>query len=441
MPPDRKNSFPPIALLAGKFFNPLADSPSLLDKAWRFFGVFEKTLMTTIQKNSPPGPTDPGSVGYTRPRSLRIATEANPLPLDCGRKLGPVTIEYEIYGEMNADKSNVILVTHALSGDAHAAGWDSTAVDRGLEFRVRKPGWWDGIIGPGKCLDTTRYCVVCSNVVGSCYGSTGPSSNNPATGKPYGLQFPMITVGDWVRAQARLFDHLGVQKLLLVIGGSLGGQQALEWGLAFPDRVANIAVLASAASLNPIMIGINAIARHGIFNDPAFQGGNYYGSEKKPEAGLAGARMMGHLTFLAHPSTWQKFGRERVRGGTAAEFTWETEFQIESYLKYQAANFLKRFDANSYLYITKAMDYYDAAAQWGNGDLAAACRRLRARCLVMSFGADWMYTPEESRQLAHAMQAAGAQTTLVETPSTYGHDAFLVELDDVNRTVRDFLNS
>lgn len=378
------------------------------------------------------------SVGPTRPSRIQVASLQAPLPLDCGRTLAPVVIEYETYGRLNADHSNAILVLHALSGDAHAAGWDLTAQERGWEFRRRKPGWWDGIIGPGKALDTDRYCVICSNVIGSCYGSTGPGSANPANGQPYGLDFPMVTVGDWVRAQARLLDRLGIARLHLAIGGSLGGQQALEWALAYPDRVANTAVIASAAKINPMMIGVNAIARHAIFNDRDFHGGQYYRNQKRPEAGLAAARMLGHLTFLAHPSLWQKFGRAR-RGASDPAFGWEVEFEIESYLQYQANSFNKRFDANSYLYITKAMDYYDAAASWGGGDLVAACRRLRSRCLVFSFDADWMYTPEESRELAEAMRLAGAKVALVNAPSSYGHDAFLVELETVNQTVSAFL--
>lgn len=382
------------------------------------------------------------SVGYTTPKYMTIADETNPLSLVCGKTLNHVTLEYEQYGELNAERTNVILVLHALTGDAHAAGFDLSAKERGPQFAYRdgKPGWWDGIIGPGKSLDTSKYCVICVNVIGSCYGSTGPNTIDPETQKPYGLRFPMVMIPDWIECQKRLLKQLDIPKIFLAIGGSMGGQQALEWALSCPDMVERVAVIASAATLSPMMIGINAISRYAIFNDPDFNNGDYYDQEKKPSIGLNISRMLGHLTFLSHPSMWQKFGRSRRTDGQPLPYNWEIDFQVESYLHYQAEKFYQRFDPNSFLYFTKVLDYYDAAQAWGNGDLTEACRRIKSKILIVSYEGDWLYTPEDTRHLYDAMREANVDVTYVLDSSTYGHDAFLVETETLNRYVADFIN-
>ncbi len=279
--------------------------------------------------------------------------------------LSQVDVEFETYGTLSPRQDNVILLVHALSGDAHAAGWDAEAVERGRRWREKKPGWWDEMIGPGEPLDTSQYFIICSNVLGSCYGTTGPADIDPETGRRYGLRFPLVTVGDWVRLQAKLLDHLGIEQLFAVIGGSLGGQQALEWALAFPERVENVIVLAASARLSPQGLAFNAVARHAILHDPNFRGGDYYNGPP-PAEGLAAARMLGHITYLSDQAMYQKFGR-RLQGKSAPEFNFGIEFEVESYLAYQGRSFVERFDANAYLYITRAMDYYDAAQKWGGG--------------------------------------------------------------------------
>jgi len=383
-------------------------------------------------------PDGPGSVGWTRPQWVTLADASNPFALQSGRAFAPVKVEYETYGELSPARDNAILVTHALSGDAHAAGWDAAAAEMpDRAWRQRKPGWWDTAIGPGKPLDTRRFFVICANVLGSCYGSTGPSSPDPAGGQPYGLRFPTVTIGDWVRLQARLLDHLGVERLYAVVGGSLGGQQALEWALAFPDRVARAIVLAAAPRLSAQGLAFNAVGRYSILNDPHFQNGDYYGG-RGPRAGLAAARMLAHITYLSEPGMHRKFGRNRRAAGEAASGA-EMQYEVESYLMHQGRSFVERFDANSYLYITRAMDDYDAAAQWGGGDLVAACRRITARALVVSFSSDWLYPPAHCRELAMALCRAGRAATYVDVPSQHGHDAFLVETETLGRLLRSFL--
>jgi homoserine O-acetyltransferase len=376
-------------------------------------------------------------VGWTVSEQVRLVGPAETFSLEAGGNLSPVDVEYEMYGEPNAAKDNVVLVAHALSGDAHAAGWDRNAEASGRQWRVRKPGWWDPMIGPGKALDTDRYCVICSNVLGSCYGTTGPSSADPETGQPYGLDFPVVTVSDWTKLQARLLDHLGIERLRAVVGGSLGGQQALEWGLAFPERVERCIVLAAAPRLSPQGLAFNAVGRFSILNDPHFNDGRYYHGEL-PWAGLAAARMLAHITYLSDEGMHEKFGR-RLQNKHRPDFGFGVEFQVESYLGHQGRSFTERFDANSYLYITRAMDYYDAAARWGEGDLRKACERLNSRMLVVSFSSDWLYPPHECKEFALAVAQAGKRSSYVEVPSRYGHDAFLVETDKVGELVSPFL--
>ncbi len=379
-------------------------------------------------------PDSPTSVGWTEPRRIELAPADRPFELEGGGALGPVTVEYEAYGTLSEKRDNVVLIAHALSGDAHVAGWDQRAEEMGRKFRTRCPGWWDTVIGPGKPIDTNRYYVLCANFLGSCYGTTGPSSINPATGKAYGMDFPAVTVGDWVRSQAMLLDALGIPKLHTVVGGSLGGQQALEWALAYPQRVERAIVLAASPRLSAQGVAFNAVGRQAIMADPNFRGGDYYG-RTPPNHGLAVARMMAHITYLSEEGMHEKFGRRR-RDRTKPEQIFDVEFEVESYLDYQGKSFVERFDANSYLYITRAMDYYDAAARWGGGDLVQACRRIESRVAVVSFSSDWLYTPAHCREFALAMCRAGKSITYVEVPSRYGHDAFLVETRPVGQLLR-----
>lgn len=392
---------------------------------------------TSRKKKKYESPDSPTSVGWTRPYTVRLADENNPLLLDCGEKLAPIDVEYEIYGQMNEKKDNVILLLHALSGDAHAAGWDEKAEEIGRTWRIDRPGWWDSMIGPDKALDTNKYCIICSNVLGGCYGTTGPASINPKTGKAYGLDFPIVTVGDWVRLQERLISHLGIERLYAVVGGSLGGQQALEWSLAYPERVERAIILASSARLSAQGLAFNVVARNSILNDKNFNKGNYYDGEF-PAQGLAIARMLGHITYLSETSMREKFGRRYRENGSRPGFHLGVDFEVESYLQYQGQSFVARFDANSYLYITRAMDYYDAA-DWGDGDLEKACSRAQAKFLLVSFSSDWLYTPEQMKELAFALYINRKSVTYVDIPSTYGHDAFLLEVDKLTPIISKFL--
>ncbi|MBI5834860.1 MAG: homoserine O-acetyltransferase [Armatimonadetes bacterium] len=408
------------------------------------------------RKREMDGPDSAHSVGWTRPRHAELADEANPLLLECGQSIWPVTVEYELYGELSPARDNVIMIFHALSGDAHVAGWDATWQEHGRPWRAwpdgKSPNWWDSMVGPGKAFDTSRYCVLCANVLGSCYGTTGPSSTNPATGRPYGVEFPPVTVGDWVKLHARLLDHLGIDQLLLAVGGSLGGQQVIELGLAFPDRAKGLAVLAASPQLSNQGVALNYAARQAIVNDPCFASGQYYGC-CRPEAGLGIARMIGHITYLSEMGMEARFDSGRKKPdelrcdlfnpheralGDGSGFIAHNEFEVESYLTRQALGFNERFDANSYLYITKAMDYYDAA-QWGDGDLVKAMARARGDWLVASFTSDWLYTPAGCRRLADALCVNLKPVTYVNIESGYGHDAFLLEVDVLERLLTGFL--
>ena len=386
------------------------------------------------------GPDSPRSVGHTEARTLRLVErDGEPFALETGTGLAPVDVEFETYGRLNAARSNAILIAHALSGDAHVAGWDRRAGQTGRAYRQSRPGWWDAVVGPGKTIDTRRFFVICANVLGSCYGTTGPQSPHPDDGQPYGTRFPVVTVGDWVRLQARLLDRLDIPRLHAVIGGSLGGQQAIEWSMAFPDRVDRSIVLAATPRLSAQGLAFNAVGRFSIMNDPCFRAGQYYGGAV-PAGGLAAARMLAHITYLSERGMHEKFGR-RLQGKSRPEFGFGIEFAVESYLTYQGRRFVERFDANSYLYITRAMDYYDAAEQWGGGNLVEACRRVRARTLVVSFTSDWLYPPDHGREFAMALCRAGQAATYANVPSDHGHDAFLIQTDAVGRLVRPFLET
>src|SRR6266511_520783 len=364
-------------------------------------------------------------LGMVERRSL---TWLDPLPLDSGATLGPVTLAYETYGQLSPARDNAILLLHALSGDAHAAGWHTNAT---------KPGWWDAMVGPGRPFDTDRYFVICSNVLGGCQGSTGPGSVDLSTGRPYGARFPVITIGDMVRAQSRLLDRLGIDTLLAVAGGSMGGFQALEWATAYPERVRGALLLATSARSSPQTVAWNAIGRRAIVSDPRWRGGDYYGGEP-PLDGLAIARMIGHVTYLSEPSLDHKFGRA-FQASDGPNFTLEREFAIESYLDYQGAIFNARFDANSYLYITKAMDYWDLPAQYGSLDAALA--RSQSDFLLLSFTSDWLYPTSESLAIADTLTRIGRQVEHVELESTAGHDAFLVDYEPQAPIITEFLDS
>lgn len=364
----------------------------------------------------------------------RHVTLPGPLRLDGGMLLSPVEIAYETYGTLDADGGNAILICHALTGDQHVAS---------THPRTGKPGWWTRLVGTGKPIDPARDFVICANVLGSCMGTSGPATINPATGRPYAMSFPVITIRDMVRAQAMLLDHLGVARLKAVVGGSMGGMQALSWPATFPDRVGAVVVIASTARHTAQNIAFHEVGRQAIMADPKWQSGDYYADEP-PAAGLAVARMAAHITYLSEAGLTEKFGRRlQARPGKqdgAKSFGFDADFQIESYLRHQGLSFVDRFDANSYLYITRAMDYFDLAEEHG-GLLANAFRATAARFCLVSFDTDWLYPTAESRTVVHALNAAGAAVSFVELSSPYGHDAFLLEAPEMNRVVDGFLKA
>jgi homoserine O-acetyltransferase len=376
------------------------------------------------------------SVGWTEAKTVRLVAAKSPFTLELGRQIGPVDVEYETYGVLSKDKDNVVLIAHALSADAHAAGWDKNAQGTGRLWRARTPGWWDFMIGPGKAIDTDRYFVLCPNVLGSCYGTTGPSSINPMTAKPYGLRFPKVTVGDWIDLHVRLLDRLGIERIQAVVGGSVGGQQALEMALRFPERVDRAVVMAAGTRLSAQGLSFNAVGRTCILNDPNFAGGDYYGGDI-PGSGLAAARMLAHITYLSEVDMHAKFGRRLQEGTSGPGEGFGSEFAVESYLVGQGRSFVARFDANSYLYLTRAMDYYDASV-WGAGDITEACRRIKARMLILSFDSDSLCPPESCRDLALALIKSGKNVAYANVPLPYGHDSFLVESEIVQHMVNGF---
>jgi homoserine O-acetyltransferase len=350
------------------------------------------------------------------------------ISLDSGATLSPVDVAYETYGELNASKSNAILILHALSGDAHAAG---------ISRETGKPGWWDNMVGPGKGFDTGKYFFICSNVLGGCRGTTGPSSINPQTGCPYALSFPVITIRDMVRLQKMLIDHLGIERLLCVTGGSMGGMQTLEWAVAYPESVVSAIPIATTARHSAQQIAFNEVGRQAIMADPDWNGGDYYG-KKPPARGLAVARMVGHITYMSDESMREKFGR-RLRDKEKYGFDFSIDFEVESYLRYRGNQFVDRFDANSYLYITKAMDYFDLTN--GAQSLASALEKTNARFLVISFTSDWLYPSYQSLETVKALRSRNRDVAYCELPSNYGHDAFLVDIGEQTEIVRGFLAS
>lgn len=368
-----------------------------------------------------------GSVGIVETKYYTFAHSPEYLTLESGAKLSPVTIAYETYGNLSSKKDNAILVCHALSGDAHAAGFHSK--------EDNKPGWWDPMIGPGKALDTNQYFVVCSNTLGGCAGSTGPMSINPETGQPYGTDFPFVTIGDMVNAQYELMKYLGIPQWLCVIGGSMGGMQALEWSVRYPDKTKSTVVISAPPVSEAQQIAFHAVGRHAILSDPKFSNSKYYPSPG-PTNGLAVARMLSHITYLSDDSMKNKFGR-KLQNGEQFRYDVNKEFSIESYLDYQGEKFVNRFDANSYLYITKAIDYFDISRGYNNLDDALS--RVQGKTLVISFSSDWLYPPEKSREIVFALARQKKNVSYCNIQSPYGHDSFLIEYKNMSELTSGFL--
>lgn len=367
------------------------------------------------------------SVGIVQPQSFHWDA---PITLQCGKSLPRYDLVYETYGQLNAARSNAVLVCHALSGNHHAAGYHS-ADDS-------KPGWWDTSIGPGKAIDTDRFFVVSLNNLGGCHGSTGPSTQNPETGKPYGPDFPIVTVKDWVISQKALMDFLGIKQWAAVVGGSLGGMQAMQWSIDFPDCVRNAVVIAAAPKLSAQNIAFNEIARKAILLDPDFHGGHFYEKNTYPKTGLILARMLGHITYLSDAAMREKFGRE-LRDGSIS-FDFDVEFQVESYLNYQGEVFSKNFDANTYLLMTRALDYFDPAADF-NDDLAEALRQAKANFMIMSFTTDWRFSPERSEEIVTALLAAKKSVSYADIDCPQGHDSFLLDVPRYISMFRAYMNA
>jgi homoserine O-acetyltransferase len=353
-------------------------------------------------------------------QNYSFAHPPDELTLESGEKLGPITLAYETYGKLNVQKSNAILVLHALSGDSHAAGLD---------------GWWENLIGQGKGIDTDKYFVICSNVIGGCQGSTGPSSINPKNGKPYGLSFPLVSIGDMVEAQKHLIDHLGIEKLLSVVGGSMGGMQVLQWMVSYPEKIRSAIPIATTIKHTPQQIAFNEVGRQAVMSDPDWKNGDYYDSAP-PSKGLAVARMIGHITYMSDTSMTEKFGRKTT--ADKEPFKFGADFEVEGYLRYRGDNFVKRFDANSYLYITKAIDNFNLL----NGHaLGSVFKGLRAKVLVLAFKSDWLYPSYQSQEIVKACKLAGVEASYCEINSTYGHDSFLLETEQETQLIGGFLKA
>ena len=369
------------------------------------------------------------SVGIVEAKTIRIVEEDTPLQLACGKSLGPIDVAYETYGKLNDAKDNAIYVCHALTGNAHLAGYNNP--------NDKKPGWWECMVGPGKYIDTDKYFVVCSNFLGGCSGTTGPTSINPATGKMYALDFPIITIKDQVRVQKMLVEELGIKELVAVIGGSMGGMNVLQWSVDYPDFIKAVIVIASTTRLGPQSIAFDAVGRNAILADPKFNNGNYT-EDSVPASGLSIARMIGHITYLSEEGMRKKFGRE-LRAAQEYKYEFQSEFSVETYLDYQGQTFVDRFDANSYLYITKAMDYFDLAKE--HGSLQEAFKNCNSRFFVISFSSDWLFTPAQSEELVNALVADGKDVSYCNIESPCGHDAFLLEFETLGPLVQGFIDS
>ena len=369
----------------------------------------------------------PDSVGLVESREFRFSPEER-LTLDCGRMMRDIQIRYETYGTLNKDKSNAIIVEHALSGDAHLAGWHSP--------NDKKPGWWDDMVGPGKPFDTDKYFIICSNILGGCSGTTGPGSTDPDTGKPYHMDFPVITIADMVRAQKHLVDHLGITHLLAVAGGSMGGMLAIQWSISYPEMVGSVLAIATSCKISAQSIAFNWISRQAIMADADWKNGDY---EEQPHRGLSTARMLAHVTYLSDESMRQKFGR-KLQSAEDYSFNFRTDFSVESYLNYQGSRFVERFDANSYLYITRAIDYFDVSDS-ADGDDYKVFDHVHCPFLVVSFSSDWLFPPYQGRELARLLLENGNPVTYCDIKSDYGHDAFLLEYETLGRLIRSFLTN
>jgi homoserine O-acetyltransferase len=363
-------------------------------------------------------------LGVVEPRDFHCR---QPFTFDSGQTLPGFTLRYETYGELGPTRDNVVLIAHALSGDHHCAGWHAGD---------RKPGWWDNLIGPGKAVDTRRFFVVCANVLGGCVGSTGPSSINPETGRPFGIAFPFVTIRDMVRSQKLLLDHLGVASVAAVIGGSMGGMQVLQWGIEYPLFTKRLLAMATTARESAQAIAFNEVGRQAIMQDPAWNAGDYP-REGGPRTGLAIARMMAHITYLSDASMDRKFGRKKKDNAGGPAYSFDMQFEVESYLKHQGQSFINRFDANSYLYITRALDHFDLAAAYGS--LGQAFAPVQAETLVVGFTSDWLFPPEQNQSVALALLRAGKRASYAELDTDLGHDSFLLESPALYDLVRGFL--
>ncbi len=370
---------------------------------------------------------DKNSVGIVETQTIRVVEADEPLRLECGKTLGPIDVAYETYGRLNETRDNAVLICHALSGDAHVAGRHKPD--------DRKPGWWDQMVGPGKGIDTDKYFVICSNFLGGCSGTTGPSSINPQTGKPYGLDFPIITIGDMVEVQKLLMDKLGIKQLLAVVGGSVGGMQVLQWAVAYPDFIRAALPVATTTHLSAQSIAFDAVGRNAIIGDSNFNNGRYT-PEKPPQIGLSIARMIGHITYLSEKGMRAKFGRQ-LRSARQYNYDFNSEFAVETYLDHQGQTFVERFDASSYLYITKAADYFDLEKDFGS--LEKAFRNVKCRFLVVSFASDWLFTPAQSAEIVDALVANRTDVSYCNIQSDYGHDAFLLETEALGELIAGFL--
>ena len=386
------------------------------------------------------------NIGIVEPKEFTFGEVNNGVLLDNGTNFGPVTVAYETYGTLNEDKSNAILVCHALTGDGHAAGYYASDIEeikneadpkKKAKLIKKKAGWWDDMIGPGKPFNTDEYFVISSNILSGCKGTTGPSSINPATGKPYAMDFPIVTIGDMVRVQKKLTDYLGIEKLYGVVGGSYGGMQVLEWTVSYPDMVNLAIVIATTARVAPQAIAFDTIARRAITNDPNWNNGNYYDQENQPDNGLATARMIGHLQYLSSEAMHQKWGR-KLQDKDKLDYNWDKiEYEVESYLDYQGDIFIERFDANSYLYITKAMDYFDLSD--ADGSFKEAFKHTKAKFLVISFSTDWLFPTKEIKEFVSALRRENKDVAFSEIETDKGHDAFLLEFDTLSKLVTNFI--
>ena len=370
---------------------------------------------------------DKNTVGLVETKFFTIKEK---IKFESGVEFGPITVAYETYGKLNEDGTNVILVIHALTGDAHAAGYHSE--------NDKKPGWWDSMIGPDKAFDTNKYFVVCTNILGGCSGTAGPSSINPETGKPYGLSFPVFTIEDTVHVKKKLLDFLGIKKLYAVAGGSMGGMQAMQFAISYPDYVTSTILIATTSRLSPQAIAFNAVGRNSIISDPNWNNGDYYDKENKPDRGLSNARMVGHITYLCEEAMYNKFGR-RLQNKNHYDFNFDIDFQVESYLQHQGQIFVDRFDANSYLYITKAVDYFDPADKYGS--LKEAFKNTDAKFLVISFDSDWLFPSSQSKEVVNTLMQLGKDVSYCEIKSPCGHDAFLLEYEVQSKIIKSFLNT